>query len=59
MTVPVNMLGLPTAVVPVGMRDGFSHVVQIISPPLKEMRCRAAAEAMQQQVEALMPINPR
>jgi Asp-tRNA(Asn)/Glu-tRNA(Gln) amidotransferase A subunit family amidase len=33
--------------------------VQIIGPAFHEMRCLAAAEAMQQQVEALTPIDPR
>ncbi len=59
MTVPVNLLGLPAAVVPVGFRDGFPQVVQIIGPPLEEMRCLAAAEAIERQVEQLTPIDPR
>ena len=59
MVVPVNLMGLPAAVVPVGSRDGFPQVVQIIGPPLEEMRCLAAAEAIEQQVKALTPIDPR
>lgn len=59
MTVPVNLLGLPAAVVPVGTRDGFPQVVQIIGPPLEEMRCLAAAEAIERQVDVLTPIDPR
>ena len=59
MVVPVNLLGLPAAAVPVGSRDGFPQVVQIIGPPFHEMRCLAAAEAIEQQVEALTPIDPR
>ncbi len=59
MVVPVNLMGLPAAVVPVGTRDGFPQVVQIIGPPFHEMRCLAAAEAIEQQVEPLTPIDPR
>ena len=58
MVVPVNLMGLPAAVVPVGVRDGLPQVVQIIGPPFQEMRCLAAAEAIEQQVEALTPIDP-
>lgn len=59
MTVAVNALGLPAAVVPVGTRDGLPQVVQIIGPPFSEMRCLAAAEAIERLVEPLTPINPR
>ncbi len=59
MVVPVNLMGLPAAVVPVGTRAGFPQVVQIIGPPFHEMRCLAAAEAIEQQVEPLTPIDPR
>ena len=59
MVVPVNLLGLPATVVPVGVRDGLPQVVQIIGPPLYELRCLAAAEAIEQQVEPLTPIDPR
>jgi amidase len=59
MTVAVNALGLPAAVVPVGMRDGFPQVVQIIGPPGSEMRCLDAARAIERQVTALTPIDPR
>lgn len=59
MTVAVNTLGLPAAVVPVGMRDGLPQVVQIIGPPGSEMRCLDAAAAIERQVEAITPIDPR
>jgi amidase len=59
MTVAVNALGLPAAVVPVGVQDGLPQVVQIIGPPLQEMRCLAAAEAIERQVEPWTPIDPR
>jgi amidase len=59
MTVAVNTLGLPAAVVPVGIRDGLPQVVQIIGAPGSEMRCLAAAQAIERQVEPLTPIDPR
>ena len=59
MTVPVNLLGLPTAVVRVGTRDGFPQVVQIIGAAFHETRCLAAAGAIEQRMEALTPIDPR
>lgn len=58
MTVAINALGLPAAVVPVGLCDGLPQVVQIVGPPFKEMRCLAAAEAIEEQVEPLTPIDP-
>lgn len=58
MTVAVNALGLPAAVVPVGVADGLPQVVQIIGPAFAELRCLAAAEAIEAQVEPLTPIEP-
>ncbi len=58
MTVAVNALGLPAAVVPVGLSQGLPQVVQIIGPPFAEMRCLAAAELIEGQVESLTPIEP-
>lgn len=59
MTVAVNALGLPAAVVPVGLGDGFPQVVQIIGPPGSEMRCLDAARAIERQVAPLTPLDPR
>lgn len=59
MVVAVNALGLPAAVVPTGFGDGLPQVVQIIGSPFAEMQCLAAAEAIEQQVKPLTPINPR
>jgi amidase len=59
MTVAVNALGLPAAVVPVGVTEGLPQVVQIIGPPFAEMRCLAVAEAIEAQVQPLTPIDPR
>jgi amidase len=59
LTVAVNALGLPSAVVPVGVAGGLPQVVQLIGPPFEELRCLAAAEAIERQVEPLTPIDPR
>ena len=59
MTVAVNALGLPAAVVPVGVQHGFPQVVQIIGPPGSEMRCLDAARAIERQVTALTPVDLR
>lgn len=59
MTVVVNALNLPAVTVPVGVSEGMPQVVQIIGPPFAEMRCLAAAEALEARVDALTPIDPR
>lgn len=59
MIVAVNALGLPAATVPVGVAEGLPQVVQIIGPPFAEMRCLAAAEAIEAGVDPLTPIEPR
>jgi len=59
MTVAINALGLPAAVVPVGLANGLPQVVQIIGPPFAEISCLTAAELIEQQVDALTPIDPR
>ena len=58
MTVAISALSLPSAVVPVGLDEGMPQVVQIIGAPFTEMDCLAAAEAIEEQVEALTPIDP-
>jgi len=59
MTVIGNALGLPAVTVPVGVGEGMPQVVQIIGPPFAEMRCLAAATALEARVEPLTPIDPR
>lgn len=58
MVVAVNAMGLPSAVVPVGMSEGLPQVVQVIGAPFEEMRCLAVAESIEQAVEHLTPIDP-
>ena len=59
MTVAINALGLPAVTVPVGVSEGMPQAVQIIGPPFAEMRCLAAAAALEARVEPLTPIDPR
>jgi amidase len=59
MTVAISGLSLPAAVVPVGIDEGLPQAVQVIGAPFSEMDCLAAAEAIEQQVDALTPINPK
>ena len=54
-----NALGLPAATSPVGVSDGLPQVEQIIGPHVAERRCLAAAAAIESQVGALTPIDPR
>lgn len=59
LTVAVNALGLPAAVVPVGVETGLPQVVQVIGAPFAELRCLAAAEAIEAAAGPLTPIEPR
>lgn len=58
MTVAISALSLPSAVVPVGLDETMPQVVQIIGAPFTEMDSLAAAEAIEEQVEALTPFDP-
>ncbi len=40
----VNLIGLPSVVVPVGLADGFPQAVQIIGPRFREDLCLEAAQ---------------
>jgi amidase len=59
MVVAINALGLPSVVVPVGVKDGLPQVVQVIGAPFEEMRCLEVAEAIEKKVQAMTPIEPR
>lgn len=58
MVVAINALGLPSAIVPVGVKDGLPQAVQVIGAPFQEMRCLQVAEAIEKNVEAITPIDP-
>jgi amidase len=58
MVVAINALGLPSVIVPVGVKDGLPQAVQVIGAPFQEMRCLQVAEAIERNVEAITPIDP-
>jgi amidase len=59
LTTAVNVLGLPSVAVPVGLAEGLPQAVQIIGPRFREDLCLDAAEAIERQVGVLTPIDPR
>jgi amidase len=54
-----NLLGLPAAVVPVGVADGLPAAVQLIGPRFGEQLCLAAAELIEAAHPPITPIDPR
>lgn len=57
--VVVNVLGLPSVALPTHEAGGLPHGVQIIGPRFREDLCLDAAEAVEQRVGRLTPIDPR
>ena len=55
----VNLLGLPAAVVPVGIAGGLPLAVQIIGARYREDLCLRAAEAIEDRLGVITPIDPR
>jgi amidase len=55
----INLLGLPSAAVPVGVADGLPQGVQVIGPRYREDLCLDAAEAIEKGCGLLTPIDPR
>jgi len=55
---PANLLGIPAAVVPAGMADGLPVGVQVMGGKYTELRCLAVAEAIEQRLGPLTPIDP-
>jgi amidase len=58
MVVAINGLGLPSVVVPVGVKEGLPQAVQVIGAPFQEMSCLQVAEAIEKNVQAFTPIDP-
>lgn len=54
-----NLLGLPAAVVPVGVADGLPQAVQLIATRYREDRCLAAAQLIEDACGTITPIEPR
>ncbi|HEU4348114.1 MAG TPA: amidase, partial [Actinoplanes sp.] len=59
MAIATSALGLPSVAVPVGMAGGLPQVVQIIGPRYREDLCLDAAEALEDALGVLTPIDPR
>ena len=59
MAMAVNALGLPAVAVPVGIGDGLPQVVQAIRPRYREDLCLDAAQAIEERLGILTPIDPR
>jgi amidase len=56
---PANLLGLPAACVATGVADGLPTGVQVIGDLFREDLCLNAAEAIEESVGVLTPIDPR
>jgi len=56
---PANVLGLPAACVPTGVANGLPTGVQVIGDLFREDLCLNAAEAIEERVGVLTPIDPR
>lgn len=55
--VSINLLGLPSVAIPVGMADGLPQEVQLIGSRYREDLCLDAAEVIERQAGVLTPIN--
>jgi len=55
---PANLLGLPAAVVPVGMADGSPVGAQLIGRRFADLTCLNAAELLEQAFGTITPIDP-
>ncbi len=53
-----SALGLPSAVVPVGLIEGLPQSVQIVGPRFSELHCLDAAEQVEAGIEPLTPMEP-
>ncbi|HRB03501.1 MAG TPA: amidase family protein [Ilumatobacteraceae bacterium] len=55
---PANLLGLPAAVVPVGMAGGMPVGAQLIGRRFSDLTCLNAAEVLEQAFGTITPIDP-
>jgi amidase len=56
---PANLLGLPAAVVPVGMADGLPVGAQLTGRRFADLTCLGVAQLLEDALGALTPIDPR
>jgi amidase len=56
---PANLLGLPAACVATGVAEGLPTGVQVMGDLFREDLCLNAAEAIEESVGVLTPIDPR
>ncbi len=54
-----NLLGLPVTVVPVGMAAGLPQAVQLFGARYREDLCLDAAEAIEDRLGVITPIDPK
>ncbi len=59
MAIAVNALGLPAVALPVGVGGDLPQAVQLIGPRYREDLCLDAAQAIEERVGILTPIDPR
>lgn len=59
LTVTVNLLGLPSVALPVGVSQGIPQAVQIIGPMYHETRMLDLAELIENEVGTFTPVDPR
>ncbi len=55
---PANLLGLPAAVVPVGMADGMPVGAQLVGRRFADLTCLNAAELLENLFGTMTPIDP-
>jgi amidase len=58
MAMAVNAMGLPALAVPVGVRDGLPQVIQVIAGRYREDLCLDAAQALEDRLGVITPIDP-
>jgi amidase len=59
MAMAVNALGLPAVALPVGIGGGLPQSVQVIGPRYREDLCLEAAQAIEDRLGVITPIDPR
>ncbi len=55
---PANLLGLPAAIVPVGMADGMPVGAQLVGRRFADLTCLAAAQTLEDAFGTITPIDP-